>query len=663
MKRWLLAAARGRAGKTGGMRDSLPGRDPILWGLASFVLIMLLPAAGGGQELPCTDCHDLDIPAFEASVHGSAFTCTDCHTGADNPDEHPEGMTPATCADCHEDAVSELAESIHGRLWEEGAESPSSCMACHGDIHTFQGRDEVTSPIHPDRLAATCGSCHANPEMAERFRLRRIQPVEAYLASVHAQAVANGDEAATCSSCHGSHAIFPAADPRSTVNHANVPTTCGHCHGDIAETYRTSIHGQALAAGIREAPACTDCHGEHRIQSPTEEDGGLYATSSPKMACEHCHGDLRLAEKYGLDADKVPAYEDSYHGLAARAGILTVAHCDSCHGVHDILPSTDPRSSIYPANLPATCGQCHPGAGKSFAIGTVHVVTGSMEHPVIYWVRLLYLWIIALTIGAMLVHNGLDFQRKVRTPRRLWFAPLPLGAPASRERLLPGFRLAHGLMAVSFIVLAVSGFALKYPEAFWARPLIGWESTIALRGWVHRVAALVMIASTVVHAVHLILNRKARSCIAEMRPTLHDWKELKGRLAWYFGRRPYPPRTPWVGYPEKMEYLALIWGTVVMALTGFLLWFENLALRWLPKWWTDVATVIHFYEAILATAAIFVWHFYFVIFDPAVYPMDRAWLHGRSTRARDRERGYRPPAVEFPTEIAAEPEDSAPSTS
>ena len=87
-----------------------------------------------------------------------------------------------------------------------------------------------------------------------------------------------------------------------------------------------------------------------------------------------------------------------------------------------------------------------------------------------------------------------------------------------------------------------------------------------------------------------------------------------------------------------MEYLAEVWGTVLMAVTGFLLWFETLTLRWLPSWTLDLATVVHFYEAVLATLAILVWHFYAVIFDPLVYPMDSAWLTGRSAPGRDAER-------------------------
>jgi hypothetical protein len=63
--------------------------------------------------------------------------------------------------------------------------------------------------------------------------------------------------------------------------------------------------------------------------------------------------------------------------------------------------------------------------------------------------------------------------------------------------------------------------------------------------------------------------------------------------------------------------------------SGFLLWFNNLALRYFPKWITDAATAVHWYEALLATFSILLWHSYMVIFDPFVYPMDTAWLDGK----------------------------------
>jgi cytochrome b subunit of formate dehydrogenase len=143
-----------------------------------------------------------------------------------------------------------------------------------------------------------------------------------------------------------------------------------------------------------------------------------------------------------------------------------------------------------------------------------------------------------------------------------------------------------------------------------------------------------------------------------MAPRLSDLRELRERLAYYFGRRPQPPVSPSLGYVEKAEYLALIWGTLVMMATGYLLWFDNLTLRFLPKWVADAATAIHFYEAVLASLAILVWHLYWVIFDPVVYPMDMAWFTGRSTAARERERAVPPP----PAGRAHPPESSTSDT-
>ena len=608
---------------------------------AALAAILTLATAGASaQEAACSDCHDVDPAKVGASVHGG-LGCTDCHLGADQL-PHPDGVAAPQCEACHQDVVEEFQAGVHAAAITDGDGWLSGCVACHGAVHGLVAHDDPASPIHPANVAATCGHCHANPAMADRFKLRVVLPVDAYLKSAHARAIREGKAGAECASCHGAHAVFRADDPRSKVNHRRVAETCGQCHREIAETFRTSVHGQALAAGVREAPSCTDCHGEHRILSPQERDSPVFAANLPTLTCGRCHGDVRLATKFGIDPETVPAYEDSYHGLALREGRATVASCASCHGIHDILPSSDPRSHIAKQNLAQTCGQCHPGAGTRFAIGPVHVIGTEREHAAVYYLRGLYLWLIFLVIGSMVLHNALDLVRKARLPGLRAAVAAVAPRAAGRERMTLGFRVAHGLLASSFIVLAYSGFALKYPEAWWAQPLVVWEGA-GLRGWVHRGAALAMLAAALIHVVHLARSRAARRCAgALVRPTWHDVRELRERIAFFFGRGRDLPRSPWIGYAEKMEYLAVVWGTVVMAITGFMLWFENVTLAWLPKVATDVATVIHFYEAVLATLAIVVWHFYLVIFDPVVYPMDPAWLTGRSAPGRSAERDEPP---------------------
>ncbi|MFQ5664017.1 MAG: hypothetical protein ACE5HL_09310, partial [Terriglobia bacterium] len=267
--------------------------------------------AANGEE--CLDCHGDAVPAspFAASAHAE-FGCAGCHTDIEGF-PHPSKAAPPDCATCHDQVVAAYRQSIHGQARGSGTLEAPNCFSCHGDVHALVPHTDSASPVHPSRLPETCGSCHANPELVAKFNIPFARPLAAYRASVHARAVAQGRDGATCSDCHGSHAIFAAADPRSPVYHSRVPETCGTCHNQIAAAYKNSIHGIAVAHGARQAPVCTDCHGEHRILSPKEPGSPVFSTNIPLLTCGRCHGDIRLTERYGLPLDKVPAYEDSYH--------------------------------------------------------------------------------------------------------------------------------------------------------------------------------------------------------------------------------------------------------------------------------------------------------------------------------------------------------------
>ena len=451
-------------------------------------------------------------------------------------------------------------------------------------------------------------------------------PVESYKQSVHGRAAAAGNEkAADCNDCHGNHDIYPAQDARSQVNHWKVAETCTQCHQEIGREYKESVHGVAVKAGVRDAPVCTDCHGEHLIVEPGNPSSPVNAANVSSQTCGRCHGDARLAQRYDLPTDKVPSYADSYHGLALQGGKLTAANCASCHGVHAIYRSTDSRSTVNSANLPKTCGQCHKGVSEAkFAIGPVHVqTTAGAAHPVVRWIRWTYLTLIPFTLGFMVLHNLLDLLSKLirRRPRQ-----------ESNEvaiRMNVWFRIAHWGIMISFPTLVVTGFALKFPESWWAKPLLMWESNAGVRGGLHRTAAVLLIASTLFHVVHLLVKKRDRSFLRATIPTIKDATDILDVFRYNVGLSKHEPNFGKFNYAEKIEYWAFMWGTVVMALSGFALWFNNFVLRHFPKWITDAATAVHWYEALLATFAILIWHFYLVIFDPAVYPMDTAWLNGK----------------------------------
>lgn len=189
-------------------------------------------------------------------------------------------------------------------------------------------------------------------------------------------------------------------------------------------------------------------------------------------------------------------------------------------------------------------------------------------------------------------------------------------------------RIQHWVLAASFILLVLTGFGLKYPDAWWVRPLSGVPGLFNLRGLLHRAAGAVLLALGVYHVLYMIGSRRGRQLSDVMRPKLQDIRDFKDNIGYNLGLKRQGPRFHHFSYMEKAEYFALIWGTVIMGVTGLMLWFDGITLRFFEKWVIDLVTVIHLYEAWLATLAIIVWHFYYVIFNPDVYPLNRTMVDG-----------------------------------
>jgi cytochrome b subunit of formate dehydrogenase len=590
------------------------------------------------EKLPpptCDGCHEPAAKALGESIHGGVgATCQTCH-GAHNVAPAAR-LGPAPCQACHAQTVQGYRAGVHGKAAGAGVKDAPRCRDCHGSSHQVVPSGDPASPTHPTKVAETCARCHADRALVERRGIPIPLAFQLYQKSVHARALAAGKDGATCNDCHASHDIRRAGDPESQVHRTNIPNTCSACHAQQTKVYLDSIHGRAMMQGATDSPVCTDCHGEHSIRAAHDPESRVSAAAITRT-CSSCHEALSITEKYGLPGGRLATYEDSFHGLAARGGNLVAANCSSCHGFHDVRPSRDPQSSIHPDNLPQTCGTCHPGAGENFAKGQIHTALGATAQPVLFWVRRFYLLTIVATIGGMLLHNGLDFFGKARRHyrRRGGTAAAPLldehaeGEPSRFHlRMTLAERWQHGLLASSFIVLVYTGFALTFPEFWLFRWLAELERGYAWRSWIHRGAALVMLFAGAWHIVYLA-SARGRRFLVDMFPRYQDVKEAVQNMAYLFGVRQERPAFDRFSYIEKAEYWAVVWGTVVMAVTGLGLWFETFSLRFLPLWALDLFTLIHYYEAWLATLAILVWHFYSVIFNPDVYPMNWTWLTGR----------------------------------
>ena len=624
------------------------------------------PHTAKTAKASCQTCHG-DVPeVLKSSAHAmlgdpnDPQTCIACHGAHDVV--KPSTLGVKFCANCHSTEVSQYDKSIHGRQHALGNKDVPVCENCHGPAHQVLAGDNPKSPVNKLNLPDTCGTCHSNPKIVSKYYFAVAFPVAAYKAGIHGRAIEQGNmNAASCYNCHGVHDILPANDPQSTIWKQNVATTCGKCHTNVYDAYKGSIHGQAVAAGVLQSATCTDCHGEHRILAPGNPQSPVYMANVSQATCSRCHGNTVLMARFNMPLNRIPTYEDSYHGLASREGQETVANCASCHGVHNIYPSSDPRSTVNKANLGKTCGKCHPDAGRRFAIGHVHVLPSSTTGGrILDFVKDFYYILIPLVLGFMFLHNLLDWWRKARRS----LAEYRGGHGQIRMSLSE--RAQHYLLLGSFVILVITGFALRYPGAFWAAPILALEKVLpSFRGIVHRIAGVILIGASVYHLVYLFKTRNGRRWLREMLPRVRDVHEAVNTVGYNLGYRKTLPQYARFNYIEKAEYWALVWGVAVMAITGILLWSHNFILAHLPYPMSvmDVSTAIHFYEAILATFAILIWHFYAVIFDPDVYPVKWTFLTGRAPEHEVREEEEEVPAEPPAKSKAGPPAKSPPATS
>jgi cytochrome b subunit of formate dehydrogenase len=603
--------------------------------------------ARGAQKLKnedCLACHSdptltkdvagkqvsiaVDEKKFHASIHGSMFSCVDCHSDVKSL-AHETPPKKVSCTQCHSDVHDAYLQSAHSHVAHPGDKPNANCEDCHGGVHQILPASDPQSPVAHNNIPNTCGRCHGQKFLMESNGMSN-QPFLSYQQSVHGKATTNGNEkAAVCTDCHGAHQILAANDSRSPISKFNTPNTCGKCHADVASVYTQSIHGKALASGNQMAATCTDCHGIHTIQSHKDPNSPVSAGNLSHDTCARCHDGVRLSQEFGLPSNSVKSYMDTYHGLANQAGSVVAANCASCHGVHNILPSSDPHSTINKNNLEATCGKCHQGVSQKFIQTKVHqdgsIRSKDIDSVAVQVVRILYIVLIIIVIGAMFLHNAILWRYKALKIRAMQEPRITHMNP-KMTRMTVNQRWQHLILLISFFVLVLTGFALKFPETWYAQIFGMGEHW---RGIIHRIAGVVLMADGIYHLFYLAMLREGRRMLRDIAPRPRDLFDLFANMAYALGLSKKKPAFGRFNYAEKAEYWALVWGTALMGLTGVMLWAKVWVGNTLARVWVDLATTVHFYEAILATLAILVWHFYQIIFDPEVYPMNWAWYDGK----------------------------------
>jgi nitrate/TMAO reductase-like tetraheme cytochrome c subunit len=354
---------------------------PQIVGLTFLVIAVLL-----GISTPARAA-DVTAPAAQETEK----YCLGCHS---NPDKVKDIALPSGETLSLVISADEIEHSIHSSLGIE-------CEACHNNITTYPHPAQTYTSRRELSLGyyQTCQKCHSN-------NYEKAQD------SIHTQMAASGHpEAPVCTDCHGAHDVRPPNEPR-----AHISETCAQCHGEIVDAYKQSIHGAALIGEDNpDVPVCTDCHGVHDIQDPRTEQ---FRVQTPEM-CANCHADEVMMSQYGLPADVYDIYKLSWHGVDVsvyKARWPAIWHdsavCTDCHGIHDIRQTDDPASKVNPANLQATCAECHPGAGPNWtAAWTGHNEISLARTPFVFYVKSFYDWFMPVVLWASVIYVLLQIVR------------------------------------------------------------------------------------------------------------------------------------------------------------------------------------------------------------------------------------------------------------
>ena len=374
----------------------------------------------GMADADCMRCHaneslkrgdgrPMAVHAAElASSRHAKVACSQCHSEVNASRVRPcETITTAVdCSKCHEQIGQDYQKSKHGQLFAKKDSNAPVCIECHG-THRVLGKHDPQSVTFPTNIPTLCARCHREGKKAAmRYTGTQHEIIQHYQESIHGKGLLKSGltVTATCTNCHSAHRELPKSDPESTVNPKNLPATCGQCHHGIQEQFVNSIHSRTVSTTKEELPVCNDCHSAHQIRRADEDGFKLDIMAK----CGRCHTEI------------AKTYFDTYHGKVSRLGYTKTAKCYDCHGAHDILKVTDPRSHLSRANVVQTCQKCHSGATRRFAGYLSHATHHDpKKYPFLFWT---FWGMTSLLVGTFIVgglHTLLWLPRAFQMRREL----------------------------------------------------------------------------------------------------------------------------------------------------------------------------------------------------------------------------------------------------
>ena len=351
--------------------------------------------------------------------------------------------------------------------------------------------------------------------------------------------------------------------------------------------------------------------------------------------CGNCHEKDRNGKP--RKTSLYDTYRMSYHGQVTSLGFTRGARCSDCHGAHNIQQVDDPSSRLSAANRVDTCKKCHPDATASFAKFEAHAdFRDGDRFPLLHAVWIYFVIVMSFAFGFFGVHSILWLLRSMIDRIKHGKPPKHHGGP-SIQRFSGVDRVNHGLMAMSFFGLTLTGLPLMYADLPWAQHLADFLGGVPGAGMLHRGFAILLIVNMVIHFAGLPKRVKWHGVRGTLKvmfgpksllPRLKDVKDCMGMFRYFLIGGKQPKFDRWA-YWEKFDYMAEVFGTGIIGITGLLLWFPQFFAQWLPGWVFNIATLIHGYEALLAIVFIFTVHFFNANLRPGKFPVDDVIFTGR----------------------------------
>ena len=194
-------------------------------------------------------------------------------------------------------------------------------------------------------------------------------------------------------------------------------------------------------------------------------------------------------------------------------------------------------------------------------------------------------------------------------------------------------RIAHVILFITLIMLMISGLSLSFYNSGFGRFIIGLEGGYEKRGYLHIIFAVLLIILSVYHIFYIIFSDKGQQEISNFKYRKQDFKNYVMSFKYNFGLSKEKPKFGKYNMSQKFQYWGVIFGSLLMILTGIVLLLKVKGVGMIvPKWLWDITNIVHSSEGLLIFLILFVWHIYDVHLSPGVFPMSKVWLNGKMSK-------------------------------